>query len=75
MWAQYPGLRIYVPTTDYIFAMKADAARPEDRDDLQVLKKTLGLTTLEEALAIVEQYIPRPRIRVQTQYMLESLFE
>jgi predicted nucleotidyltransferase len=75
MWAQYPGLRIYVPTTDYIFAMKADAARPEDRDDLLVLKKTLGLTKLDEALAIVERYIPRPRIRVQTQYMLESLFE
>jgi predicted nucleotidyltransferase len=75
MWAQYPGLRIYVPTTDYIFAMKADAARPEDRDDLLVLKRTLGLKTLEEALAIVEQYIPQPRIRVQTQYMLESLFE
>ena len=75
MWAQYPGLRIFVPTTDYIFAMKADAARPEDRDDLLVLKRTLGLETLHEALAIVEQYIPRPRIRVQTQYMLESLFE
>lgn len=75
VWAQYPGLRVYVPTTDYIFAMKADAARPEDRADLLALKDELKLKTIQQALAIVERYIPAQRIRVQTQYMIESLFE
>lgn len=75
LWAEYPGLRIYVPTPDYIFAMKADAARPEDRADLVTLRDELGLTTAAEALAVVERYVPAVRIRVQTQYVIESLFE
>lgn len=75
VWAQFPGLRIYIPTTDYIFAMKADASRPEDRADLVTLKGELKLRNVQEAMAIVERYIPPRRIRVQTQYMIESLFE
>ncbi len=32
LWAEYPGLRLYVPGADYVFAMKADAARPGDHE-------------------------------------------
>lgn len=75
LWAQYPGLRVYVPTPDYIFAMKADAARPEDREDLVRLKNELGLRVLDEAIRIVERYVPPSRVRAQTHLMLESIFE
>jgi predicted nucleotidyltransferase len=75
IWAEYPGLRIYVPSTDYVFAMKADAARPEDRDDLIVLRDKLGLRDAGQAIAIIERYIPAGRIRFQTQLTIESLFE
>lgn len=75
LWAEYPGLRIYVPTPDYIFAMKADAARPEDQADLVTLRDELGLRTAAEALAVVERFVPPTRVRVQTQYVIESLFD
>lgn len=75
LWAEYPGLRVYVPGTDYVFAMKADAARPEDRRDLLTLRDALGLRSAEEAMRIVERYVPANRLRIQTQLTVESLFE
>ena len=75
LWAEYPGLRVYVPGTDYVFAMKADAARPEDRNDLLKLRDELHLRNAEEAMQVVERYVPANRIRIQTQFTVESLFE
>lgn len=75
LWAQYPGLRIYMPTPDYIFAMKATAARPGDFADLITLKSVLALSSFDEAARIVDRYTPASRIRPQTQFMLEALFE
>ena len=75
LWADYPGLRVYVPGTDYVFAMKADAARPEDRRDLLTLRDALDLHSAEEAMRIVERYVPANRLRIQTQLTVESLFE
>lgn len=75
LWAEYPGLRVYVPATDYVFAMKADAARPEDRNDLITLRDELRLRNAEEAMRIVERYVPANRLRIQTQLTIESLFE
>lgn len=75
LWVEYPGLRVYVPGVDYILAMKADAARPEDRNDLIKLRDELKLRSAEEALRIVERYVPKNRLRIQTQLMIESLFE
>ena len=46
LWAEYPGLRLYVPGADYVFAMKADAARPEDQEDLIRLRDELGLNSM-----------------------------
>lgn len=75
LWAEYPGLRVYVPGADYVFAMKADAARPEDRRDLLRLRDELGLNDAEAAMSIVERYVPPNRLRIQTQLTVESLFE
>ncbi|MEX1173129.1 MAG: hypothetical protein WEG56_11020 [Chloroflexota bacterium] len=75
LWAEYPGLRVYVPGTDYVFAMKADAARPEDHSDLVTLRDALGLHDVESAMRIVERYIPANRLTIKTQLTIESLFE
>jgi predicted nucleotidyltransferase len=75
LWAEYPGLRVYVPGTDYVFAMKAAAARDEDQKDLETLRKELGLKDVESALKIVERYIPADRLTIKTQLTIESLFE
>ena len=55
--------------------MKAYSARPEDFNDLVVLRDKLGLKTVAEGLAIVERYIPADRQSIKTQLTIESLFE
>ena len=52
-WAELPGLRVYAPGADYIFAMKAVAGRPEDLRDLEALRETLTLTSVGEALSLL----------------------
>ena len=55
--------------------MKADAARPGDHEDLVRLRDELGLQDVNEAMQIVERYVPESRLRIQTQLTVESLFE
>jgi len=75
LWADFPGLRVYVPDPAYVFAMKAVAGRPEDVPDLLALSAELGLRSATDALAIVERYIPERLIAPRVQYLVEDLFE
>lgn len=76
LWASYPGLNIHAPTIDYIFAMKAEAARAgsSDFEDLASLRDRMGFTSVEEALAAVEKFIPAERRTPKTQLAIETLF-
>ena len=70
-------LKVYVPEPDYLLAMKTLAARVDttDRQDIQFLIKTLGLTQPEQVFAILEKYYPRQQVKTATQYFVEELFE
>lgn len=70
-------LRVYVPEPDYLLAMKTLAARVDtmDRQDIEFLIKTLGLTKPEEVFTILEKYYPRQQVKPATQYFIEELFE
>jgi hypothetical protein len=55
--------------------MKAAAARQEtDGEDLRRLATVLNLTTLEEALALVERFYAPNRLGPKTHLLLEDLF-
>jgi predicted nucleotidyltransferase len=75
LWAEYPGLRVYTVTPEYVFALKAIAGRPEDMPDLEALKSHLRLTSLDDALAIVQRYVPQRLVPTRTQYLLETMFD
>ena len=75
LWADYPGLRVYTVGPEYVFALKAIAGRPEDIGDLEALREHLHLTTLKDALAIVEKYVPQRLVPTRTQYLLETMFD
>jgi hypothetical protein len=77
LWASYPGLDIYAPAMDYIFAMKAEAARAGTSDfgDLIALRDALGLKGIDEALAVIARYIPANRLTSKTQLTIETLFQ
>lgn len=70
-------LKVYVPTPDYLLAMKALAARANtnDRRDIEFLAEKLKLTKADEAIAIVEKYYPHKQITPATQFVLEEIFE
>ena len=73
--ANFPGLRVYSVTPEYMVAMKAVAGRPEDIADLRHLVRFLQLTSAEQVLNIVEQYVPPRLLTTKIQYIAASLFD
>jgi len=74
-WAEYPGLRVYFPSLDYLFAMKVVAGRPQDIEDMKALANELGVSDAQDALAIVKKYIPEQLLVPRIQYVIEEIFE
>ena len=69
-----PGIHVGVASAEYLFAMKAQAARQEtDGEDLRELARVLRITSLDAALALVERFYGPGRLRPKTQYLLEDL--
>ncbi len=71
------NLTVHVPTPEYLFAMKAIAARIDgsDRKDVLFLMNTLGIKSLSMALDIIENYYPRRMVPAKTQFFLEEVID
>lgn len=70
-----PGIRVGVASAEYLFAMKAAAARQEtDGEDLRVLASALGLKNAREALDLVDRFYGPDRLTMKTQLIIEDLF-
>ena len=74
---EYDCLRIWMPPPEYLFAMKCCSARYDssDHDDIMFFIDYLGLTSLDEGLRIIEEYVPKKRIPAKTSFFLEEIFE
>lgn len=71
-----PGVSVGVASAEYLFAMKAAAARiEEDTEDLRLLAVELGITSADQALALLERFYERARLTVKSQLVLEALFD
>ena len=72
-----PHLKVYVPATEYMLAMKVLAARAntEDRNDIEFLIERLKLKKAEAVIEIVRQYYPSKEIKPATQFLIEEIFE
>jgi len=74
-----PGLRVLVPKPEYMFAMKCRAMRvggvdsSSDIDDIKNLAQELGITSVEQALAIVEDFYPANLLEPETRLGLEEI--
>jgi hypothetical protein len=68
-------LKVYMPTPDYLLAMKVLSARAEtmDREDIRVLIRELGLTTTAEVLDIVKGYYPHKQVKPAARIVVEEL--
>lgn len=78
-----PGLRVFIAKPEYLFAMKSRAMRvggvegSSDIDDIKNLAQELGITNIQQALAIVEGFYPanllEPKARLGLEEILSSL--
>lgn len=78
----WPNLRVYAATAEYLLAMKCLASRlggapgeADDTADILFLIRRLGLKTPAEVLGLVARYYPEDRLPVRARYLVESLFE
>jgi hypothetical protein len=75
-----PGLRVFVPKPEYLFAMKCRAMRlggvdsSSDIDDIKILARAIGITNSEDALDLVENYYPNNLLEPKTRLGLEEIF-
>jgi Nucleotidyltransferase of unknown function (DUF6036) len=69
-------LNVQTASDEYMFAMKALAARSgtNDEDDLIFLKKHLGLVKINEALTIIKKFYPDQKLNITSKAMLQDLF-
>jgi hypothetical protein len=70
-------LRVFVAQPRYLLAMKCAAMRLgeefHDVDDVRYLLRHLGLSTVEEALAVVRLYFDDEQLLPKTRLVLEEL--
>jgi len=75
-----PGLRVFVASPSYLFAMKCLAMRAagvdqsEDVDDIRRLGADLGIRNAAEAIAVVMRYYPAGKLPPKTRFGLEEIF-
>lgn len=75
------GLRIHVPTPEYLFAMKCMAMRPDGLDgshdisDIEALADRIDVKNAAEALGLVEAFYPASRIPPKVRFGVEEILE
>ena len=71
----YPHLRVWAPTADYMLAMKCVSARFDghDQDDVLFLVGHLKLRTPEEVFTVIRRYYPDGAVPAKTRFLIEEL--
>ena len=74
-----PGLRVYVPTPEYMLAMKLMAMRVEaienkDLDDIFSLLQVVGIKDKSAIVAFAAQFYPEARVSGKLQLALDHLW-
>ncbi|MGE5830902.1 MAG: DUF6036 family nucleotidyltransferase [Micromonosporaceae bacterium] len=67
------NLRVDVASPQYLLAMKLLAARDTDIDDIVVLYRLCGFTTVTEGLELLESVYPGRTIPPRVQFLLEEI--
>ena len=77
IFLDFSHLKVYIPESDYLLAMKAMAARfdTQDADDVKFLIRHLGIQSAEAVFQIIENYYPRHQVKPATRYFVEEIFD
>jgi hypothetical protein len=75
-----PGLRLYIASPEYLFAMKCMAMRiggvevTEDKSDILAPAAAIGIIGADQAIEIVAKFYPQDRIPPKRRFGLEEMF-
>lgn len=76
LYFETPSLRVSVASPEYLLAMKLRASRVDlDADDIRLLYRLCGFTTVEEGLDLLEESYPIATIPPKVQYLLAEIVE
>lgn len=74
LFFETPSLRVSVASPEYLLAMKLRASRVDlDVDDIRLLYRLCGFTTVEEGLELLEESYPSAPIPPKAQYLLAEI--
>ncbi|MEV6524489.1 DUF6036 family nucleotidyltransferase [Longispora sp. NPDC051575] len=68
----HPGLRVSAASPEHLLAMKVQAARNKDVEDIQFLVQKLGLTSVEEILDLCAEIFPDEEPPARARLLLEE---
>jgi hypothetical protein len=68
----HPGLRVSAASPEHLLAMKVLAARRRDGDDIRFLIKHLGLSSVEEILALCGEVFPDEDVPERARLIVED---
>jgi len=69
-----PGISVAIASPGYLFSMKALSARQEaDGGDLVSLARILGITTSEQAFAVIDRYYRPERLTAKASLFVQSI--
>ena len=76
LWQSWAGvLFVYLPIAEYVFALKVTAYRRKDQADCKILAANLGISTPEQAQAVLDRYIlPDAQAFWEVKKKLKQLF-
>ena len=63
LWPTYVVLDVYIPSSEYILALKLLAGRQKDEEDIQALCQQLKIQTREQGQELVDRYIPDKQVQ------------
>jgi hypothetical protein len=74
---EFPNLRVWAPTADYMLAMKCVSARfdSHDRGDVEFLLKHLELDSSDAVFDVISRYYPRERVPAKTAFLVEEILD
>ena len=75
LWKTFPGLQVYLPSYEYLFATKVMAGRRKDDDDVKALAIKLHISTIKETLEIVQRYVSNADITDDSLRLLGRCFQ
>lgn len=71
---EFSFLSVYVAPADVLFAMKLNASRGKDVEDIRWLANHLGVTSLDRAEEILETYFPGDGLNKKAAAILTAIF-